>query len=232
MPNSTMQSGRKRRVRVPKPEDIKRLRETVGDEFDLPPAYPEQLAEFVGVYRQTDKTLPRTDYAKLNTRPKDDNFQMFPSKYSRAITYASAEAKLVFWALWDQHLARHCRANGLLEASIDYLIPKTGIGSRQKIADAQLELEVRGIVRIMRGRGGRTRALPNLFLLTAFPDCLGNSATRDYERHGFPLDKPMANSDEARALEADQIAARFNNRISDEMALVRFARKSTRGRAS
>jgi hypothetical protein len=102
---------------------------------------------------------------------------------------------------------------------------RTGIGKRNHVADAVLELEVRGLVRVMRGRGGVGKNFPNMFLLTAFPDCLGNPATLDYEILGLPQEKPTGNSDETRAAEARMIAERFNGRIAATMELVRYSRR-------
>lgn len=215
----------KGRIRVPLSDSYSRDDlEILASGFELPPAYPPALEEFVQVYRMSDK-LPGTDYEKLVAKPAGDTFRMFPSKYRRAINFASPEAKLVFWALWDQHEARHCRANGLLAGSIEWLQDRTGLGSRNAVSDAVLELEVRGIIRVKRGRGGRSRALPNLFLLAGFPDCLGNPPVCDYEKNGLPADKPRSNSDEAREAEAKQIAAHFNARIEREMVVARFVRR-------
>lgn len=218
----TTQTSRRGRYRPLDPSRLEDLRRVVGNELPLPSGYPEPLVEMVGVYRQTDR-LPKTDFAKLTARPKDQ-FRMFPSKCRRALGYASPEAKLVFMALWDQHEDRYGRANGLLLGTTEWLQSQTGIGRRNAVSDAVLELEVRGLVRVMRGRGGRGLANPNMFLLTCFPDCLGSPPMADYERCGLPLVSPQANHPETVRLEALEIAARFNNRIRAQMEIVRYTR--------
>jgi hypothetical protein len=188
----------------------------------MPRGYPEQLAAYCEEYRNTDQ-LPRTDYAKLTAKPSD-TFRMFPAKCRRALGYASPDAKLVFWALWDQYEDKTARANGILIAGTDWLSQKTGVFNRNRISSAVLELEVRGLVRVKRGRGGNGVSYVNNFLLTAFPDCLGNPPTADYERLGLPQSKSVANDPDTVALEEREIASRFNSRIQAQMAIVRYTR--------
>lgn len=217
----------KRAIRVPDPSKITGYKKIVGDDFALPPAYPEALAEFATMYRVTD-TLPKINYEKLNVKPKD-NFRMFPAKYRRAFSYASPHAKLVFIALWGQHEDRWARANGLLVAPVEWLQRQTGLGKRNHITDAVLELEVRGLIRVMRGRGVGGKGYPSMYLLTGFPDCLGNPPTLDYETCGLPQDTPKANSEESRSVEAQLIADRFNSRINAAMELARHFRRTGGG---
>lgn len=158
---------------APPENEIARLQKLAGP-LEMPRGYPEQLAAYCEVYRNTDQ-FPRTDYAKLTAKPSD-TFRMFPAKCRRALGYASPDAKLVFWALWDQYEDKAARANGILIAGTDWLSQKTGVFNRNRISSAVLELEVRGLVRVKRGRGGNGVSYVNNFLLTAFADCLGNQA--------------------------------------------------------
>lgn len=213
-----------RTYRAPDDKRLAELQRIAGD-VEMPPAYPEELAEFLVQYRQSDK-LPATEFAKLNAKPVKDTFRMFPAKCRRALSYASPDARQVFWVLWDQHENRHGMANGLLLGSLDWLMEQTGIGRRNDVADAILELEVRGLVRILRSRGGRGAANANCFLLTCFADCLGNPPTADYETKGLPSERVTANDPETQGLEARQIAARFNARISATVELIRYTRRA------
>lgn len=212
-----------RTYRAPDEKRLAELHRIAGD-VSLPPEYPPELADYLIQYRQTDK-LPGTAFAKLNVKPKD-HFRMFPAKCRRALSYASGEAKLVFHALWDQHEDRHGLANGLLYGTLDWLAERTGLGYRNTLSDAILELEVRGLVRILRSRGGRGMANANCFLLTCFADCLGNPPTCDYEELGLPADRVTANDPETQALEAREIRARFNARIKASMELIRYTRRA------
>jgi len=194
--------------------------------MEMPRSYPDELAAYCDDYRRTD-LLPRTDYAKLTAAPKDQ-FRMFPAKCRRALSYASSEAKLIFYALWDQHEDKNARANGLLIAGMTWFSDKTGIHNRNQISNAILELEVRGLVRVKRGRGGNGVSYVNMFLLTAFPDCLGNPPTADYEHQGLPQSRSVANDPDTVKLEEDDIAARFNARISAQVEIVRYTRNIRR----
>ncbi|MBS0250224.1 MAG: hypothetical protein JSR78_04085 [Proteobacteria bacterium] len=194
--------------------------------IDLPPSYPEQLALFADEYRQSDK-LPDVDVQKLYRKPKD-KFRMFPAKCRRALSLATANAKLVFLALWDQHEEKKSRANGILIASFDWLSRKTSIYNRNQISAAIVELEVRGIIRTKRGRGGNGTSHPNLFLLTAFPDCLGNPPTVDYESRGLPestLNEPKSDPLNEHIRRTEAI---FNARIEAQVQLVKHFRQMQR----
>lgn len=190
----------------------------------MPQEYPEQLAAFVDEYRRSD-VLPNVDTNKLSLRPKD-TFRMFPTKCRRALSYASPSAKLIFHALWDQHEEKKGRANGVLVGSIEWLADKTAIYNRNQISSALIELEVRGLIRTKRGRGGNGTSHPNLFLLTAFPDCLGNAPTADYEQRGLPPPPPVDLVSEKKPL-AD-IASKFNACIAAQIEMVRYKRQRPR----
>jgi hypothetical protein len=205
--------------------EVARLTSLAGS-WEMPLNYPEQLASFVDEYRQSDK-LPNVEPKKFYVKPKD-NFRMFPAKCQRALSLASASAKLVFLALWDQHEEKKSRANGVLIASIDWLCRKTSIYNRNQISAAIIELEVRGLVRTMRGRGGYGTSHPNLFLLTAFPDCLGNPPTADYERRGLPERAPLSPNSTSSDGHSAGAEAIFNGRISAQVELVRDKRRSRR----
>lgn len=179
----TNQTGKRGNYQPPSNGKLAELTRLAGS-TEMPRAYSEPLAVFCAEYRRTDE-LPRTDFAKLAAKPKDC-FRMFPAKCRRALSHASSDAKLVFWALWDQHEEKSARANGVLIASTEWLTSKLDIHNRNRISTAVLELEVRGLVRIQRGRGGNGTSYVNMFQLTAFPDCLGNAPTADYERLGLP----------------------------------------------
>ena len=214
-------TARRGQYRAPHETEIARLQKIAG-QLAMPSGYDEPLAAYCDEYRRTDQ-LPRTDYAKLTAKPSD-TFRMFPAKCRRALGHASPDAKLVFWALWDQYEDKAARANGILIAGTDWLSQKTGVFNRNRISSAVLELEVRGLVRVKRGRGGNGVSYVNNFLLTAFPDCLGNAATADYERLGLPQSKSVANDPDTVALEESEIAARFNARIEAQVAIVRYTR--------
>lgn len=218
------QSRRNAKFRVPSAGEFERIRKGAGDAFQLPQGYPQELAEFAALYRTTDRIPDAGDRVYL--RPNNDHFRAFPLKYRRAISYASPDARLVFLALWDRHEARNSRANGLIAATLDLLQEWTAIGRRINVNLAIIELEVRGIVRVLRGRGGSGKAHPNMFLLTGFADALGNPPTCDYEQLGLPAEKPTANSDEARGEQAKEIASRFNARIKLQVELTRILRNA------
>ena len=131
---------------------------------------------------------------------------------------------LYSWHYGTSTRTRASRANGLLIASTDWFSDKTGLHNRNNISDAVLELEVRGLVRVKRGRGGNGVSYVNMFQLTAFPDCLGNKPTADYERLGLPQSQSMANDPATIAQDERDIAARFNARIRAQIEIVRYTR--------
>lgn len=216
-----MSSEQRRRGRYqpPAPAKLNELKKLAGSS-EMPSAYADQLADFAAGYRRTD-LLPNTDFAKLNSAPKD-RFRMFPAKCRRALSYASSDAKLVFLALWFQHEEKHARANGVLVASVDWLMSKLDMHNRNRTSTAILELEVRGLARVQRGRGGNGTSYPNFFQLTAFPDCLGNAPTLDYERVGLPETKMDCHE------KPEQVVLLFNARIKARMEIVRYLRNMPR----
>jgi hypothetical protein len=187
----------------------------------VPRNYEPSLAECAAGYRVTDE-IPRTDYNKLNALPKG-MYRRFPEKAREAISLASSDAKLIFWSLWDQHETKKILCNGLLIATHDDLQKKTGIGRRADVSRGLIELEVRGLVRIARGRAGGGRAYENMALLTCFADCLGNPPAADYETAGIP-EWSRANNGAARNTMNDEIAAKFKRTIDMQIELVRYLR--------
>ncbi len=218
---SDQNSPKRGQYRAPPAAQITKLQALAGP-LEMPRGYAEPLAAYCDEYRRTDQ-LPRTDYAKLTAKPAD-TFRMFPAKCRRALSYASSDAKLVFYSLWDQHEDKGARANGLLIAGTDWLCQKIDLFNRNRISNAVLELEVRGLARVKRGRGGNGVSFVNMFLLTAFPDCLGNPPTADYERLGLPETKSTANDPDTVALEEREIAAGFKRRIDAQIEIVRYTR--------
>lgn len=196
------------------------MRETTNR--PAPRNYDPSLAEYVAEYRISDQ-IPRTDYDKLNAAPKG-TYRRFPEKAREALALATPDAKLIFLSLWDQHEVKKIRCNGLLIATLDDLQKKTGIGRRADVSRGLIELEVRGLVRIVRGRAGGGRAYSNMALLTCFADCLGNPPGADYETAGLPAEWSRANDDERRANENDEIAAVFNRVIEMHIEVVRYLR--------
>ncbi len=224
-PHSQAESRGKRAYKQPDRKKIADLVHAVGSR-ENPAAYAPDLAEFAATYRVRD-ALPNTPRDKLVAKPRNDTFRMFPEKCRQALSLASPDAKLVFHALWDQYEEKNGRANGLLFATLDYLQAATRIGRRHDVSTALIELEVRGLVRIARGRAGGGRSYSNLALLTAFPDALGNPATADYVRLGLPEWSKTADA-EKRRQENEEIEARFRQTIRMHIELTRFTR-NTRG---
>jgi hypothetical protein len=157
-----------------------------------------------------------------------DRFRMFPAKCRRALSYGSSDAKLVFLALWNQHEEKNARANGVLMASIEWLTLKLEMHNRNRISTAILELEVRGLVRVQRGRGENGTSYANFFQLTAFPDCLGNAPTLDYERAGLPETQPQAKTQKDPSEEPEKVMLLFNVRIKARMEIIRYLRNTNR----
>lgn len=222
VPAATTQTRRARPAyQPPAPQRLAAImRETTNR--PAPRSYDPCLAEYVAGYRANNQ-LPRTDYDKLNAAPKG-TYRRFPDGARQTISLASSDAKLIFWSLWDQHEAKKIRCNGLLIATLDDLQKKTGIGRRADVSRGLIELEVRGLLRIVRGRAGGGRAYSNMALLTCFADCLGNPPVADYEIAGLPHEWSRANDDAKRNDENDKIAASFNAKIDMQIELVRYLR--------
>jgi len=170
---------------------------------------------------------PSVTPAGGTAKPKYDTFRMFPEKCRQALALAPPDARLVFLTLWDQYEKKKTRANGLLLATLDYLQTKTGIGRRSDVGTALIELELRGLIRISRGRAGGGKSYSNLAQLTAFPDALGNPATADYVHLGLP-EWSNAPDRETRNRENAEIGARFSETIKKQIEWTRFVR-NTRG---
>lgn len=216
-----LQSHGRREYQAPPAKVLADIVREVGNR-ERPLPYSPDLAEIAAQYRATDK-LPDTPSNKLVAKPKNDQFRMFPQKCREALSLASPDARLVFWALWDQYEEKRARANGLLFATIDLLQLETGIGRRSDVSRSLLELEARGLIRICRGRAGGGRSYSNLALLTAFPDALGNPPTADYERLGLPV-WSVAGDRSERARDNGSIASRFNATIDKHIELLRYVR--------
>lgn len=214
------------RVKVPDSSDISAIDKLKADDYELPLSYPQDLAEAVAIYRLDDH-LPSTSFEKLMARP-NGQFRMIPLACLRAISYASKYASLIWLALLHQHEEKKARANGLLYGGVDYLMKATSIGRRNHVSDALVELEVRGLIRVLRGRAGAGRNFPNYICLTCYPDALGNRATCDYERMGLPKDRVKSNDRETQEFERQQIDALFNARIAREIAITKFVRRADR----
>lgn len=215
------QSRGKRRYKQPTLAKIAELFRVVGPR-QTPASYASDLAECAAKYR-VDDALPSTPLDRLTAKPKHDTFRMFPEKCRQALALASPDARLVFLTLWDQYEEKKIRANGLLLATLDYLQTKTGIGRRSDVSTALIELEVRGLIRISRGRAGGGKSYSNLAQLTAFPDALGNPATADYVHLGLP-EWSNAPDRETRNRENAEIEARFRETIKKHIELTRYVR--------
>lgn len=202
----------------------KAMTSLVTDGFALPPQYPEDLREAVLRYIMDGKK-PATSFELLNKTPKGDQWRAFPQRARRALRLASRNARQIFDALWHLHEEWNGTMNGLIFAPITVLNDISEVYRRNDVSDAIFELECRGLIRVMRGRGGRGLASANCYLLTCFPDALGNPATRDYETAGLPNERATANDLNTRRAEENLINARFNDKIAKQVEITRAIRK-------
>lgn len=207
---------------------ITELKGLLGKDTPMPRDFDEPLRDAVINFMQYDK-VPATERKRFNMVPPNENYRMFPQRAREAWRLATPKAQLVFLALWQAHEDWHAARNGLLFASIGFLQDLTCIGNRNHVQDAIDELACRGLIRVLRGRGGSGGfRSANCFQLTCFPDALGNPATQDYLKLGLPSEKPKSNHALSRQLEYHEIKCRFSQHIKLRVALTKAIRAANR----